>query len=169
MPHAYGYRAGTRKKFAKGHRQHGAIKISKILTNYHIGDYVDILVDGAIHKGMPHHSYQGKTGRVFNVNERAIGVIVNKVVRNRIQPKRIHVRVEHIRQSTSRLSFLERITKNDKLKATHNLKIKEALKAGKEAPKPLSTKRLPAQPREAHVVKPAKIVYAHPLAFKETW
>jgi len=158
MPHAFGYRAGTRKKFAKAHRQHGAIKISKVLTNYHIGDYVDVLVDGAIHKGMPHHSYQGKTGRVFNVNKRAIGVIVNKQVRNRIIPKRIHIRVEHIRQSTSRLSFLKRITANDKLKAAAN-------KAGKR----ISTKRQPTQPREAHVVKPAKIVWQHPLAFKETW
>ena len=31
---------------------------------------------GAFHKGMPHKFYHGKTGRVFNVTKRAVGVIV---------------------------------------------------------------------------------------------
>src|SRR5689334_14102381 len=120
MPHAYGYRSGTRSKFTKGFRQHGAIRISKVLTSYRIGDYVDILVDGAIHKGMPYSFYHGRTGRVFNVNPRSVGVIVNKQVRNRIIQKRIHVRADHVRQSTSRLSFLDRIRANDKKKAEAN-------------------------------------------------
>jgi Ribosomal protein L21E len=157
MPHAYGYRSGTRHKFAKAFRRRGAIRISKILTTYRIGDYVDILVDGAIHKGMPHSFYHGRTGRVFNVNPRAVGVIINKQVRNRIVQKRIHVRIEHVRLSTSRESFLQRIRENDKKKA-------EANKAGK----PISTKRLPAQPREAHVVK-GDVKFQHPQLFKEIW
>ena len=157
MPHAYGYRAGTRHKFAKPFGKKGAIRISRQLTNYHIGDYVDIIVDGAIHKGMPHKYYHGRTGRVFNVNPRAVGVIVNKQVRNRIIKKRIHVRFEHLRQSTSRLDFLRRIKENDKLKA-------EANKAGK----PISTKRVNPQPREEHVIK-ATVKYQHPQEYSETW
>ena len=93
MTHSYGYKRKTRHKFRKGFKQHGAIHISKSLTSYKIGDIVDIVVDGAIHKGMPYKYYHGRTGRVFNVNPRAIGVIVNKQVRQRIIPKRIHVRV----------------------------------------------------------------------------
>jgi len=54
LPHAYGYRSGTRNKFAKAFRKHGAVHISKTLQAFHIGDLVDIVVDGAIHKGMPH-------------------------------------------------------------------------------------------------------------------
>ena len=46
---------------------------------------------------MPYKVYHVKTGKVFNVNPRAIGVVVNKLHRNRIIAKRIHVRVEHIR------------------------------------------------------------------------
>ena len=46
------------------------------------GDYVDIKVDSSIHKGMPFKHYHGRTGVVFNVNKRAVGVIVNKAVRN---------------------------------------------------------------------------------------
>jgi large subunit ribosomal protein L21e len=37
---------------------------------------------------MPHKSYHGKTGRVFNVTQHAVGVIVNKRVRGNILPKR---------------------------------------------------------------------------------
>jgi large subunit ribosomal protein L21e len=51
---------------------------------------------------MPYRYYHGRTGRVFNVNPRSIGVVVNKKVRNRVLPKRIHVRIEHIKKSTSR-------------------------------------------------------------------
>lgn len=115
MTHSYGYKRRTRHKFRKGFKQHGAIHIAKSLTTYKVGDIVDIVVDGAIHKGMPYKYYHGRTGRVFNVNPRAIGVIVNKQVRNRIIPKRIHVRVEHLKLSTSRQGFLNRIKENDKV------------------------------------------------------
>ena len=115
MTHSYGYKRRTRHKFRKGFKQHGAIHIAKTLTTYKIGDIVDIVVDGAIHKGMPYKYYHGRTGRVFNVNPRSIGVIVNKQVRQRIIPKRIHVRVEHLKLSTSRTGFLNRIRENDKV------------------------------------------------------
>ena len=36
--------------------------------------------NGAFQKGMPHKFYHGKTGRVFNVTKRAVGVILNKPV-----------------------------------------------------------------------------------------
>jgi large subunit ribosomal protein L21e len=115
MGHSYGLKRKTRHKFRKGFRQHGAIHISKTLTRYKVGDIVDVAVDGATHKGMPYQYYHGRTGTVFNVNPRAIGVIVNKQVRNRIIPKRLHIRVEHLRLSTSRLDFLKRIRENDKV------------------------------------------------------
>mmetsp|Transcript_15141 Transcript_15141/g.12877 ORF Transcript_15141/g.12877 Transcript_15141/m.12877 type:complete len:159 (-) Transcript_15141:277-753(-) len=158
MPHAYGYRAGTRHKFSKPFKQHGAIHIARQLTNFHIGDYVDIIVDGAIHKGMPHKYYHGRTGRVFNVNPRSVGVVVNKNFRNRIIKKRIHVRFEHLRQSTSRLDFLKRIKENDKLKA-----------AARKAGNILSTKRQPPQQREEHLITGKTIKYQHPVEYSETW
>ncbi len=37
--------------------------------------------NGAIQKGMPFKAYHGRTGRVFNVTQHAVGVIVNKRVR----------------------------------------------------------------------------------------
>jgi len=157
MPHCFGYRAGTRSKFSKAFRRHGAIHIGKTLTAYRIGDLVDIVVDGAIHKGMPHQFYHGRTGRVFNVNPRSIGVVVTKQVRNRIIQKRIHVRVEHLRISTTRVDFLRRIKENDVKKAAAN-------KAGKR----ISTKRIPALPRDAHVItKEAPRTYQNAPRFHE--
>lgn len=83
--------------------------MSNYLKEYRLGDYVDIIVDGAIHKGMPHHLYHGRTGKVFNVNPRSVGVVIEKQVKQRKIAKKIHVRVEHIRHSNSRLAFLERV------------------------------------------------------------
>ena len=109
MPHAHGYRARTRHLFSKSFRQHGPVLLSKVLEVYKKGDFVDIIADGSIHKGMPHKFYHGKTGKVFDVTQHAIGVIVNKQVRGRIIPKRIHVRIEHIRKSECREAFKRRV------------------------------------------------------------
>merc|ERR1711982_15307 len=87
--------------------------LSKYLVNYKKGDYVDVIADGAIQRGMPHKFYHGKTGRIFDVTTHAVGVIVNKRVNTRIVPKRIHVRVEHVRLSQSREAFVQRCRDND--------------------------------------------------------
>merc|ERR1719445_1417243 len=41
---------------------------------------------------MPHKNYYGKTGVVWNITRRAVGVIINKQVGGRIKRKKIHVR-----------------------------------------------------------------------------
>ena len=158
MPHSFGVRARTRDLFAKPFKKHGAVPFTKYFTNYKVGDYVDIIADGSIHKGMPHKYYHGKTGRVFNVTGVAIGVVVNKGVNGRIIPKRLHIRVEHARKSRSRLAFVERVKANDKLKV-------EAKKAGKK----VVTKRIPVQPSDAHVVKGDNVVYMNPIKFRELY
>ena len=142
MTHSQGYRSGTRKKFSKGFRKHGAVHLKNYLTTFHNGDYVDIVVDGAIHKGMPHQIYHGQTARVFNVNPRSVGVVIHKRVRYRKIEKRLHIRPEHLRLSACRADFLKRIVQNDKDKAAAN-------KSGKK----LSTKRVPKGPEPAHTVK----------------
>jgi len=156
MTHSYGYKRKTRQKFRKGFKHHGAIHISNTLTSFKIGDIVDIVVDGAIHKGMPYKYYHGRTGTVFNVNPRAIGVIVNKQVRQRIIPKRIHVRVEHLKLSTSRQSFLDRIRENDKKKTESN---KKGVR--------ISTKRVVAQPSGIINIAKPDIQLLNPKLFLE--
>merc|ERR1712156_100830 len=113
MVNSYGYRSGTRDLFAKKFKTKGMEHLSTYLVTFKVGDYVDVVANGAIHKGMPHKFYHGKTGRVFNVTKRAIGVEMNKQVGNRIIKKRIHVRIEHVRKSRCREDFLRRVKAND--------------------------------------------------------
>jgi len=81
MPAGHGLRSRTRDSFSRPFRKKGTIALATYLRTYHIGDYVDVRVNGAVHKGMPHKFYHGRTGRVWNVTKRAIGVEVNKQVR----------------------------------------------------------------------------------------
>lgn len=160
MVHSFGVRARTRDLFSKPYKKHGAVPFSRYFITYKVGDYVDIIVDGSIHKGMPHKYYHGKTGRVFNVTAHALGVIVNKLVNGRIIPKRICVRVDHVRKSQSRLAFVKRVKENDAKKI-------EAKKAGKK----IVTKREPVGPRDQHVVDPSKggLEYLNPIKFRELY
>merc|ERR1719228_1383130 len=113
-----GYRRGTRDLFARGYKKGGVEHLSTYLKTYH-----------------------GKTGRVFNVSKMAVGVIVDKRVRGKILPKRISVRVEHVKHSQCRKDFLDRVHSNE-------IKKKEA----KETGKPVICKRFAVQPKPAHVV-----------------
>ena len=56
-----------------------------------VGEHVTIKGDPAIQKSLPHKVYHGKTGVVWNITPRALGVIVNKRHRQRIIPKRVNV------------------------------------------------------------------------------
>uniref|UniRef100_A0A7S3J180 60S ribosomal protein L21 n=2 Tax=Euplotes harpa TaxID=151035 RepID=A0A7S3J180_9SPIT len=156
MPHSFGYRARTRHLFARPNKKHGLQTPSKAMTVYHMGDLVDIVTDGAVHKGMPYKVYHGKTGRIFSVCPRGIGVEINKRVRHRIMKKRLYIRHEHIRKSNCREAFLRRL-KEDLIKK------QEAKKEGKI----ISTKRIPPQPRAAHIVKNENVEFVNPLRFKD--
>jgi len=128
--------------FSRGFKKGGVEHLSTYLKLYKIGDIVDVKGCGAFQKGMPHKAYHGKTGRVFNVSKRAVGVVVNKRVRGKILPKRICVRIEHVKHSQCRKDFLDRVHANE-------VKKTEAKSTGnKGAP----CKRLPLAPKEAHIV-----------------
>lgn len=154
MPSSFGYRARTRYLFAQGFRQKGPGTLTKFQTSYRIGDVVDIKANGAYHKGMPHKYYHGKTGVVWNVTRRAIGVTVNKRVGNRIIPKRIHVRVEHAKKSKSHLEFKKRVRENDAIKRAWIEEVKKARAEKKPLPPKPKLKRQPAKPSKAKFVRP---------------
>ncbi|XP_072170971.1 large ribosomal subunit protein eL21-like [Diadema setosum] len=140
-----GYRRGTRYMFSRDFKKHGVEPLSTFLKVFKRGDYVDIKGCGAFQKGMPYKVYHGRTGRVFNVTQHAVGVVVNKQVRNQILPKRINIRIEHIKPSKSREGFLERRRNNDILK-----------QQAKEKGEYYELKRQPVQPRKAHFVSTKK-------------
>ncbi|KAM7321879.1 hypothetical protein ACRRTK_018720 [Alexandromys fortis] len=91
---------------------------------------------------MPHKCYHGKTRRVYNVTQHAVGIIVNKPVNGKILAKRINVRIEHIKHSKSRDSFLKRVKENDQKK-----------KEAKEKDTWVQLKHQPASRRETYFVK----------------
>eukprot|EP00069_Balaena_mysticetus_P002255 bmy_04010T0 len=122
---------------------------------YKKGDIVAIKGMGTVQKGMPHKCYHGKTARVYNVTQHAVGIIVKKQVKGKILAKRINVRIKHIKHSKSRDSFLKRVKENDQKK-------KEAKEKGTWA----QLKRQPAPPREAHFTLP-KLVHDHCQHFGE--
>ncbi|KZO94020.1 hypothetical protein CALVIDRAFT_539399 [Calocera viscosa TUFC12733] len=158
MPHSFGYRARTRDMFKRGFKEKGPIKMSTYLTPYKVGDIVDIKANAAEQKGMPHKYYHGKTGIVYNITPRGVGVICNKVVGNRYLEKRVNLRIEHVKHSKCRQEFLDRVKRNAALKA-------EAKEKGER----IVLKREPAQPRQAHHVTaeglPQTIV---PVAYETT-
>eukprot|EP01006_Ploeotia_vitrea_P035606 TRINITY_DN65905_c11_g8_i1.p2 TRINITY_DN65905_c11_g8~~TRINITY_DN65905_c11_g8_i1.p2 ORF type:complete len:176 (+),score=114.32 TRINITY_DN65905_c11_g8_i1:49-528(+) len=154
MPHSFGYRARTRDLFSKAFRKTGTLPTQKFLQTYRLGDIVDVVGDGAVQKGMPHKFYHGKTGIVWNVTQRAVGVMLNKMVGNRIIQKKIHVRIEHVQHSKCRKSFLDRVQANDKKRA-------EAKKAGKH----VVLKRVPKQPRKAAYIKNPEIETLYPIKY----
>ncbi|KAG9457729.1 hypothetical protein H6P81_002237 [Aristolochia fimbriata] len=154
MPAGHGLRSRTRDLFSRPFRKKGYIPLTTYLRTYRIGEFVDIKVNGAVHKGMPHKFYHGRTGRVWNVTKRAIGVEVNKQVSNRIIRKRIHVRIEHVQPSRCTEEFRLRKLNNDKLKA-------EAKAEGKV----ISTKRQPVGPKPGFMVEGATLETVTPIPY----
>ncbi|KAJ8646925.1 hypothetical protein MRB53_008673 [Persea americana] len=138
MPAGHGLRSRTRDLFARPFRKKGYIPLTTYLRTYRIGEFVDVKVNGAVHKGMPHKFYHGRTGKVGN----------------RIIKKRIHVRIEHVQPSRCAEDFRLRKVKNDQLKA-------EAKARGEV----ISTKRQPEGPKPGFMVEGATLETVTPIPY----
>eukprot|EP00922_Rhytidocystis_sp_ex-Travisia-forbesii_P069773 GHVS01104204.1.p1 GENE.GHVS01104204.1~~GHVS01104204.1.p1 ORF type:complete len:162 (-),score=41.42 GHVS01104204.1:126-611(-) len=136
MVHSFGKRARTRDKYSKAFRHHGEASVGRLLQTFRRGEHVDVFCDPSQQKGMPYHYYHGKTGVVFNVTQRSVGVEIKKVVGNRQLLKKIHVRIEHVRKSRCREEFMRRKKENIQLR-------KDAKERGEGK---VTIKRLPKQP-----------------------
>ncbi|XP_038438270.1 60S ribosomal protein L21-like [Canis lupus familiaris] len=142
MTNTKGKRRGTRSMFSRPFRKHGVVPLATYMRICKKGDIVHIKEMGAVQKGMPHKCYHGKTGRVYNDTQHAVGIVVNKQVKGKILAKRINVLIGHIKHSKSRDSFLKRVKENDQKK-----------KEAKEKGTWVQLKCQPAPPREAHFVR----------------
>ena len=90
---------------------------------------------------MPYKVYHGKTGIVYNVTKSAVGIIINKRVRNRYIEKRVNIRIEHVVHSRSRDEFLNRVKSNAAKR-----------KLAKETGESVHLKRQAVKPRESRKV-----------------
>lgn len=157
MPHSFGYRARTRDMYSRPFRQRGMIKMSTYLTTYKVGEYVDIKCNPAQVKGMPFKHYHGRTGVIYNITKRAVGVRVAKQVNGRIINKHLNIRVEHIVPSKCRNEIINRIRANDAAK-------KEAKETGEK----VCLKRQPKQPNQGFVLPlPESIQTIQPIPFSD--
>ncbi|CDO66727.1 60S ribosomal protein L21 [Plasmodium reichenowi] len=155
-----GKRSGTRYKFSKKFRKHGECTANKYLEKLNYGDYVDIVCDSTQQKGMPFNYYHGKTGKIFHITKRGVGVLVNKRVKHRIEQKKVCVRIEHVRKSRCNEDFLLRKIKNAELIKEAKLKNEHInIKRKTEGPKPAAMIKVP----------PSKIITIEPLPFYEEY
>mmetsp|Transcript_38250 Transcript_38250/g.151395 ORF Transcript_38250/g.151395 Transcript_38250/m.151395 type:complete len:161 (-) Transcript_38250:52-534(-) len=143
MVRSGGTRSNTRDMYSRPYRGHGMPSLSTYLTNFKVGDYVEIITNSAVQQGMPFKFYHGKTGRIFNISRGAVGVEVNKVVRNKKLAKRIHVRIEHVKKSRCTEELKTRVRSRDAMR-------REAREKGEKLVLP---KRQPAS-----MTKPAIVV-----------
>ena len=139
MVKSYGYRHATRTLFAKKFRRHGVPSTRPYLVPIKMGDYVDVVADSSIREGMPHRYYHGKTGIVWNVTPRGVGVILNKRCGKNILRKRICVRVEHVRLSKCGVGFKQRV--------------KDINEARSKGVRGAALKRQPEGPRPGYIVQ----------------
>merc|ERR1719203_1296307 len=65
---------------------------------------------------MPYKFFVGKTGRVWNVTKKSVGIELLKTVGNRKRTKKLHVRIEHVRHSKCRDGLKARIKANEAIK-----------------------------------------------------
>jgi len=75
-----GTRSKSRYIMRKKPRTRGITSVTRALQQFEVGASVNININSAIHKGMPHHRFQGYTGIVEGMQGNAylVGVIVGK-------------------------------------------------------------------------------------------
>jgi large subunit ribosomal protein L21e len=92
MRKSKGFRSSARRLLTKGTREHGKLRLSKLLHEYQPGTNVVVKIDSSVHKGMPHRRYHGKVGIVLNKRGRSYVVSVSQGD----AIKEIIVRPEHL-------------------------------------------------------------------------
>ncbi|MBY9002066.1 MAG: 50S ribosomal protein L21e [Candidatus Heimdallarchaeota archaeon] len=97
MRKSSGYRHGTRHLLRKNVRERGMRPLDYLLSDFSEGDVVDVILDSAEHKGMPHRRFHGKTGRVLRKQGKAYVVLIKQGQ----AMKQITARKEHLRLSRS--------------------------------------------------------------------
>ncbi|XP_032998516.1 LOW QUALITY PROTEIN: 60S ribosomal protein L21-like [Lacerta agilis] len=149
MTNTKGKRRGTRYMFSRLFCKHG-VPLATYMCIYKV-DFVGIKGMGTIQKGMPHKCYYGKTGRIYNITQHAVGINVNKKTKGKILAQRIDVQIEYIKHSKNRDNYLQWVKDYERKKKER--KKEEEKKKGKEKGIWFELKHQPAPPREAYFVR----------------
>ncbi|RLF59814.1 MAG: 50S ribosomal protein L21e [Thermoplasmata archaeon] len=89
-----GLRSKSRQILRKRPRARGFSTITRSLQQFEAGESVNIVIDSAIHKGMPHIRFHGYTGKVIEKQGNCfkVSITVGKKV------KLLVIRPEHLRR-----------------------------------------------------------------------
>jgi large subunit ribosomal protein L21e len=89
-----GIRSKSRKILRKRPRDRGLNSIKRALQEFKEGDYVNIVIDPSVHRGMPHVRFQGHTGKIEGKQGESyiVGIEVGK------KHKSLVVRPDHLRR-----------------------------------------------------------------------
>jgi large subunit ribosomal protein L21e len=90
-----GFRRKTRNILSKTPRTKGMTPITHEFREFDVGEKVSVVIDPAVHYGMPHMRFQGKTGVVTGKQGRAF--VVDLYVGNKL--KTVVARPEHLKKS----------------------------------------------------------------------
>jgi len=90
-----GLRSKSRKILRKKPKDRGIKSISRALQQFENGETVNIVIDSAIHKGMPHIRFHGKTGKIEGKQGNSFVVGVNDGNKH----KTLVIRSEHLRRA----------------------------------------------------------------------
>ena len=90
-----GLRRKTRNILGKTPRTKGMSPITHEFRNFEVGEKVNVVIDPAVHHGMPHMRFQGKTGVVSGKQGRAYVV----ELKDGDKPKTAVTRPEHLKKS----------------------------------------------------------------------
>ncbi|KRH94170.1 60S ribosomal protein L21 [Pseudoloma neurophilia] len=144
MVSSKGYRRQTRKKFSQSYRKRGLPNPSTYLQSYKRGDYVDIKVNPAVHKGMPHKYYHGLTGKVAVVHNNSLTIRCTRRFGNKRIFRHIVCKIDHVKKSNCDKEFIERRNRNEALRKEYKLKNKVLT--------PELYKRQPKGPRQEYFI-----------------
>lgn len=92
LPRSNGPRARSRSLLSKSPKKRGLRPLGYLLREYKTGDQVTIIIDPAMHRGMPYKRFQGSRGEVIEKRGRAYVV---KVIEGD-KAKSVIARPEHI-------------------------------------------------------------------------
>ena len=89
-----GIRSKSRQILRKKPRDRGLKSITRALQEFEEGESVNIVIDSAVHKGMPHIRFQGYTGVVEGKQGESYRVGINDGKKH----KTLIIRSEHLRR-----------------------------------------------------------------------
>lgn len=75
-------------------RERGISSITRALQQFNEGDFVNIVIDPSVHKGMPHIRFQGYTGKIEGKQGGSYLVGINDGKKHKV----LIIRSEHLRR-----------------------------------------------------------------------